>query len=68
MVVVSGVVCFVPYLHLHATACKQIHIAQVEEAAKLANAHEFVSAFPMGYRTMVGERGQPSSLPCTAAI
>lgn len=31
--------------------------AQVEEAAKMANAHEFVRSFPQGYRTQVGERG-----------
>ena len=30
---------------------------QVEEAAKLANAHDFILSFPLGYRTMVGERG-----------
>ena len=30
---------------------------QVEEAAKIANAHEFVRSFPQGYRTQVGERG-----------
>jgi ATP-binding cassette subfamily B protein len=30
---------------------------EVEAAARLANAHQFVSAFPEGYRTMVGERG-----------
>lgn len=29
----------------------------VVEAAKAANAHGFVSAFPDGYRTLVGERG-----------
>lgn len=29
----------------------------MEEAAKIANAHEFVRAFPQGYRTQVGERG-----------
>lgn len=29
----------------------------MEEAAKLANAHDFVSAFPQGYHTSVGERG-----------
>ena len=29
----------------------------MEEAAKLANAHEFISSFPQGYRTQVGERG-----------
>jgi len=31
--------------------------AEIEEAAKAANAHEFVSRFPQGYATMVGERG-----------
>lgn len=30
---------------------------QIEEAARLANAHEFVSRFPEGYETVVGERG-----------
>ena len=30
---------------------------QVEEAAKLANAHDFILSFPQGYRTQVGERG-----------
>ena len=44
-------------------ACKscQVRVAvafvQVEWAAMLANAHEFISAFPQGYRTKVGERG-----------
>lgn len=31
--------------------------AEVEDAARAANAHGFVSAFPEGYRTLVGERG-----------
>ena len=31
--------------------------AQVEEAARLANAHDFIAAFPEGYATRVGERG-----------
>ncbi|KAK3154974.1 hypothetical protein QOZ80_2BG0197270 [Eleusine coracana subsp. coracana] len=31
--------------------------AEVMEAAKLANAHSFISALPEGYRTKVGERG-----------
>lgn len=31
--------------------------AEVEAAARAANAHDFVSAFPDGYRTQVGERG-----------
>ncbi|MDI3286411.1 ABC transporter transmembrane domain-containing protein [Polyangium sp. 15x6] len=31
--------------------------AEVEAAARAANAHEFVSKFPEGYATLVGERG-----------
>ncbi|KAK2193690.1 hypothetical protein NP493_8g05061 [Ridgeia piscesae] len=30
---------------------------EVEEAAKLANAHDFISSFPDGYNTVLGERG-----------
>jgi len=30
---------------------------EIVEAAKLANAHEFIEAMPEGYDTMVGERG-----------
>ncbi len=31
--------------------------AQVEEAAKIANAHEFIMATPKGYDTNIGDRG-----------
>lgn len=31
--------------------------AEIENAAKRANAHEFISGFPQGYDTLVGERG-----------
>jgi ATP-binding cassette subfamily B protein len=31
--------------------------AEIEEAARLANAHDFIASFPEGYQTIVGERG-----------
>jgi ABC-type multidrug transport system fused ATPase/permease subunit len=31
--------------------------AEIENAAKRANAHDFISGFPEGYQTLVGERG-----------
>lgn len=31
--------------------------AEVEAAARLANAHEFIAALPQGYATVLGERG-----------
>jgi ABC-type multidrug transport system fused ATPase/permease subunit len=32
-------------------------LEEIIEAAKLSNAHEFISAMPLGYDTLVGERG-----------
>ena len=32
-------------------------LKEVEEAAKIANAHSFIMQFPNGYQTIVGERG-----------
>jgi ABC-type multidrug transport system fused ATPase/permease subunit len=34
---------------------------EVEEAARLANAHEFISRLPQGYATVLGERGNSIS-------
>ncbi|MBX5481715.1 MAG: ATP-binding cassette domain-containing protein [Myxococcaceae bacterium] len=31
--------------------------AEIEAAARAANAHDFITGFPDGYRTLVGERG-----------
>lgn len=35
----------------------QLDLKAVEAAAKIANAHQFISQFPRGYETWVGERG-----------
>jgi ATP-binding cassette subfamily B protein len=40
-----------------AFAAPQATDDQIISAAKLANAHEFISALPDGYETLVGERG-----------
>ena len=32
-------------------------VAEIEEAARQANAHEFITGFPEGYATLVGDRG-----------
>lgn len=36
---------------------KDISEEQVEEVCKVANAHDFITALPHGYDTVVGERG-----------
>ncbi len=36
----------------------QATAAQVEAAARAANAHDFIVALPKGYQSMIGERGQ----------
>jgi ATP-binding cassette, subfamily B, bacterial MsbA len=35
----------------------EVPLAEVEQAARLAEAHDFISALPQGYDTLVGERG-----------
>ena len=35
----------------------EARLRDIEEAARLANAHEFISCQPKGYATLVGERG-----------
>lgn len=36
---------------------RKVSDAEVEEAAKIANAHEFIKGFPAGYDTYVGDQG-----------
>jgi ATP-binding cassette subfamily B protein len=62
-----GVVLQEPYL-FHGTVADNIRYgrpdasdAEVIEAARAANAHDFITGFPDGYDTMVGERGQSLS-------
>jgi len=40
---------------------RQVSQAEIEEAARKANAHDFISEFPLGYQTPVGEGGQAMS-------
>jgi ATP-binding cassette subfamily B protein len=62
-----GMVLQEPYL-FHGTIADNIRYGAPEaseraiiQAAKAANAHDFVGSFPDGYDTMVGERGQSLS-------
>ncbi len=48
----------------HGTVAHNLHLGnpnatyrQMEEAARAANAHEFIAALPHGYDTVIGERG-----------
>src|SRR5690606_39196932 len=34
---------------------------EIEDAARLAEAHDFITGLPLGYDTVVGERGQKLS-------
>jgi len=40
-----------------AYGCPQASLEQIEEAAKAANAHQFITRLPRGYETVIGERG-----------
>ena len=40
-----------------AYGCPEATRAQIEDAARRANAHDFIAALPQGYDTMLGERG-----------
>jgi len=44
-------------LHNISYGIEHIERARVEEVAKAANAHEFISRLPKGYDTLIGERG-----------
>lgn len=40
---------------------KNCNMQQIEEAARNANAHNFIISFPLGYQTPVGEGGSQIS-------
>ena len=37
--------------------CSKAHQKDIENAAKMANAHDFIKSFPKGYKTQVGDKG-----------
>ena len=39
------------------TILEPASLDEIQEAAKQANAHDFIMSFPDGYNTVVGERG-----------
>lgn len=38
-------------------ASRDVNLSQIEQAARIANAHEFIEKLPDGYDTLIGERG-----------
>jgi ATP-binding cassette, subfamily B, bacterial len=40
---------------------REVPMAEIEEAARRAQAHDFITGFPDGYETVVGERGMQLS-------
>lgn len=40
---------------------QEVSLEQVQQAAKIANAHEFISTMPDGYNSVIGDRGQKLS-------
>jgi ATP-binding cassette subfamily B protein len=40
-----------------AFGCEDAHAAAIEDAARAAQAHDFITGFPDGYATEIGERG-----------
>ena len=44
-----------------AMGLRNASVEQIEEAAKNANAHDFIKSFPSGYQTRVGEGGSQIS-------